>query len=645
MYENRRPRVGIMTGSFHTDYSRTVTDRLSRELLANGYEVTLFQGLDASRFLTVKGYVDEGFDEHYYTLYEYSRFMELDFLIVSFGTISAVPLPLDMERFLSCIARVPVILLETEYESEGVSYVTMDNYTGMRSCVEHLIADHGLREILYISGPKNVYDARVRLKAYEDAMASNGLAVPEGGIVYGNFTDRIDDLVEELLRRFPHPEAIVCANDDMAESVYRVLKARGLEPGRDVAVTGFDNNSFDNDMEPPLTSVTQDYDGVSACVLGMLDSLKEGKTPDSVRLPARLIKRGSCRCGSDTKTAVVGRAVRDRGRIKLLTDQNILISLMLRNILTENITVHGFFERLGGLLNSLGTGHSRIALLREPLRVEPGARLFVPEKLRLHMEQDGDAIQSWTRFSAPVVSEEHGCGLTVPTRDGLVSAVFPLFYGDTHYGVLAVTLNNSQMAFYYALSLEIGTGLKYLYMALSEQDTRRALEEKNQILDYSATHDGLTGLLNRVGLMNEIYDTLKSCSGDTRLFAVMADLDHLKQINDTFGHAYGDIAIRAAADVLQEAFPASAPLGRTGGDEFASVFRAPEGMEPDELVNRIRAACEEFDTSHEYPFYFSISIGCVELPRGDFLNVPALLQEADVLLYEAKKLRRQSVIK
>ena len=95
---SRRPVIGVMTGSFHTDFSRQVTEAICRHLKDANMDACLFQGLDASRFLKIEGYVDKSFDDHYYSQFEYSRFIRPDLIIASVSTISAVPNPLSAAR-------------------------------------------------------------------------------------------------------------------------------------------------------------------------------------------------------------------------------------------------------------------------------------------------------------------------------------------------------------------------------------------------------------------------------------------------------------------------------------------------------------------------------------------------------------------
>ncbi len=650
----RRRAVGVMTGSFHTDYSRRIAQELGRALHSKDLDVFLFQGLDASRFLNLADYVDPGFDSHYYSQFEYSKFLELDVLIISFGTISAIPGAVSLEELLSKLPKLPIILLEDERELPNGCFITVDNYAGMRECVDHLIVAHGYRSILFLSGPRGVTDAETRLRAYRDSMAEHGLPVPDTAIGYGNFTDHVDAVVEKLLADNPKAEAIVCANDEMAECVYRLLRRHGLSPGVDMAVTGFDDNISTPFMDPPLTSVRQSCRDIADRTALLVESFLNGDHPKSVRLPARLVRRSSCGCregaipteGSEKLREEHGWLMSARIKNKQLMNNNMLSALMLRNLLHENISVHLFFEKLGMQLNALKTETSMIALLREPKDVSACSKLFLPDELRVHMVQNRDSIRTWSRNQAPILT----AGESNPYRPALSGSehstcVFPLFYSNIHYGVFAVCIRPEDMLFYYTLSLEIGTGLRYLYMALDQQEARRALEQQNSILDYSASHDALTGLYNRAAVLRQIHSFVHERGEGSRFAAIMADIDHLKQINDTFGHSAGDAAIQAAAQLLQAALPEGSPLGRTGGDEFTGIFQIRDDFTSVDFKSRLRDQCQCFNDTSGKPWFEELSVGCRIFSYDRFDDITQYLKEADAELYEAKARRRSSVVR
>ncbi|MBR0171157.1 MAG: GGDEF domain-containing protein [Lachnospiraceae bacterium] len=653
--EKERYTIGIMTGSFYTDYSRAIADAICRGLAQEDVntDVFLFQGLDAIRYLNIRGEDAESFDRHYYSLFEYAKFTKPDLLIISFGTISGVSEPMALQDFIAPFDGVPVIIIEDDTEIENAISVTVDNYRGMYECTEHLIREHGCKKILFVSGPKNVPDAAQRLRGYRDAMEANGLYVEEDMIAYGNFTDRVDNLVEKLLSRTPHADAVCCANDEMAESAYRVLISRGLFPGSQVAVTGFDDNSGARYMNPPLTTVRQDFKQVTGAVVKVLHNLLQGEDAVSESIPAQLIIRASCGCFGDAlnrpERAVSehnDRVIEDRIKIKNLQNRNIISALLLRGLTSKDITSETFFGRLAQRFPHTGATRVRLLLAEHPVSVGTRNEYFLPERLRLHVLVDGEETAFYGFADAPEYTTETLPALleNVTGRDRQM-AVFPLFCEEEHYGVLFAEIDRGDMLFFYTLSLEIGTGIRYLLMDLDRQENHRALEEKNQILDFAAHHDALTGCLNRAGVMSRVFTLLHEHEREGRFVAAMADLDYLKEINDTFGHGEGDIAIQVSASILSGALAPDSVLGRSGGDEFVCFFRGGDEAAADAFVQAVKESCDRYNETSGKPFYVEVSVGCYVFDVEEGSDLLSVFQKADEKLYRAKNKRRTSAIR
>jgi two-component system cell cycle response regulator len=158
-----------------------------------------------------------------------------------------------------------------------------------------------------------------------------------------------------------------------------------------------------------------------------------------------------------------------------------------------------------------------------------------------------------------------------------------------------------------------------------------------------ALTDPLTGIYNQRYLMRHLRNLLEG--GQTREIAVlMIDVDHFKLVNDEYGHAAGDKALRAIADTLRANTRAFDSLARYGGEEFAVVM---PGTEPDDAslaAERLRAAvaAEPFALGPGISCKLTVSIGvacCQDMP----VTPEALLHAADAALYAAKHAGRNRV--
>ena len=180
---------------------------------------------------------------------------------------------------------------------------------------------------------------------------------------------------------------------------------------------------------------------------------------------------------------------------------------------------------------------------------------------------------------------------------------------------------------------------------------RRILELQQQLLAArealreQATHDGLTGLLNRNAILEVLQKELaRACREGHALALLMVDLDRFKQVNDTHGHSAGDAVLRDAALRMKETVRGYDSVGRYGGEEFVIVLPGCDGDSAFTQAERVR---ETFAAS---PFLagpqglpVTCSIGASSRARPSEADGAALLHEADLALYRAKAKGRNKV--
>jgi diguanylate cyclase (GGDEF)-like protein len=164
----------------------------------------------------------------------------------------------------------------------------------------------------------------------------------------------------------------------------------------------------------------------------------------------------------------------------------------------------------------------------------------------------------------------------------------------------------------------------------------RARESAQSTLAYRATHDTLTGAVNRVLMLDRIDHALAQDRRDP-LAVMYLDLDKFKSINDTLGHEAGDELLLAVSRRIEGTLRASDTLGRFGGDEFVLLC---EDIDPDHALrvaeSVVRVIAEPFELSGR-SVQTTISIG-VAVGDERTPDVDALIRSADQAMYEAKRL-------
>jgi two-component system, cell cycle response regulator len=154
-----------------------------------------------------------------------------------------------------------------------------------------------------------------------------------------------------------------------------------------------------------------------------------------------------------------------------------------------------------------------------------------------------------------------------------------------------------------------------------------------------ATTDFLTGLLNRRAFFDRAGEMCKRAKTGSGLTTMICDLDHFKQINDTYGHSVGDAVLRSVA---AEAAPLDGIVGRLGGEEFGIVV---EGALSDalEIAESFRRAVSGLKIySDDVAVEVTCSLGLAEWESGD--TIDSVLRRADMALYEAKRAGRNRIV-
>ncbi|MBU2644678.1 GGDEF domain-containing protein [bacterium] len=172
-------------------------------------------------------------------------------------------------------------------------------------------------------------------------------------------------------------------------------------------------------------------------------------------------------------------------------------------------------------------------------------------------------------------------------------------------------------------------------------------QQSINVLRDKATHDALTGLLNRGAIMERI-DTVFKVSKRTKdsLSVILVDIDHFKKINDSYGHLVGDEVLRDVSRRLQAQTRDSDQLGRYGGEEFLFMLYPCSSDKVDIASERFRQAIADhpiiLENGDPSGINVTISLGTATVRNSD-PNIEALLKRADEALYYSKSSGRNRV--
>ena len=176
-------------------------------------------------------------------------------------------------------------------------------------------------------------------------------------------------------------------------------------------------------------------------------------------------------------------------------------------------------------------------------------------------------------------------------------------------------------------------------------ELHRQIEAKNRQLEELALTDPLTGLSNRRAIDICASGQLSAAARhDFPIWVVMADLDHFKRINDTFGHDAGDAVLKGFSEVLKANTRQSNMCGRLGGEEFLLILTHVDRKQAEIPIERIRQQFEMQEFSFEgKTAVVTASFGVAGFRGGAPSELGSLLSRADVALYAAKSKGRNRV--
>lgn len=201
-------------------------------------------------------------------------------------------------------ARIPVVIIAGPPDTREYDVVTTDNWASAAAVVTHLVREHGSRRLFYLGDPVGAPDASQRLAAMRQALGEHPgvrLAVARH-VAFG-----VEAAAQAAARALSatsgeQPDAIVCANDQMAISLLGSLARAGVQVPIDVAVVGFGDTIPGRLIDPPLTTVHRPMRmlGTRACTRLLERIVAPGLRPSVELLPSELVIRSSCGCPPGT---------------------------------------------------------------------------------------------------------------------------------------------------------------------------------------------------------------------------------------------------------------------------------------------------------------------------------------------------------
>lgn len=623
MFGNNKKTIGVFISQVNDEYQDTLSKGIIKRAQELGYNVAFFTNFG-------------GFGQFFYDLGEayiaaLPNYEELDGIII---TPDIMMLPNLKEQYISNIksrSHCPVVSVRREIKD--FYNVLIDDNTVLDELITHFIEKHGFTRINFLSGPEGFQDTDRRLSNYKKILTKYNIPVEEERIGYGNLERNADiDAVDYWLNSpLERPQAIVCANDYLALTICRALAARGIAVPDEIAVTGCYDIEDAAEYSPSITTARMPVYEMGMEAVDKIHKHNMGEEqPKYSYMKTITMYRASCGCKKNWYHESNVRRVnhiQERETLQNEITRNAYMSTDLTGItnLDEIVNKLRFY-----IYENVKFSHFCMCLQENwDVYTSKGE----DEKTRI---DDDFMMEIGIKNKVTYTKLKCSRNELIPvelSEDKPMTYYFAVLHHQQHFfGYIGISFKVIQtyMKTFQAWLINVSNALENV----------RIHGEMNRLvyrLEDMSIRDEMTSLYNRRVLESLGKTYLNRCMAEQmKLMILTADMDGLKYINDRFGHACGDIALKEVANALLKAADDDEICIRLGGDEFMAL-----GMDYDEakmckFINRFVQELNRFNTSTEYDFEVYVSYGYnLILPNAE-TTIESCLSLADSLMYHQK---------
>ncbi len=517
---------------------------------------------------------------------------------------------------------VPVVVVDGRYD-DTVS-ISFDYAGGFEKLVRHVISEHRPQDPHIMAGFRDNKFSDERIEVFKKVIEEYGIPFTEDRVSYGEFWSRpAREAAKALLDREKLPDAVICANDIMAINVCDVFKNAGIRIPEDVIITGFDGYDETFLSSPGITTAScMTTELASITVQAVKECINKEKTGNIPVIP-RLILNESCGCPRCDEKASTVKSF-NTGFYRYQDDIRRQHSVSARMHTCRNR------DELLGVFRDYYMPNVRIIAKNDCFRSD--INFFLEDD-----DSDGFCYLYNSEIQDKPVEPFEPDDFHPDFRDCILSG-YPLIFNSLDYmnktmGYICYSFATYDITEYSktaGISNMISVGLGGYINMRYQQFLLSKVEEMYKI-------DPLTGLYNRMAF-HETFEEMKAdpANNGIPLTVIMADLDRLKKINDTFGHDAGDRAIASVATALKNACPEYALCVRFGGDEMLAFIPGEGNSEP--IIKKIEDLLNK--KSEELGYLISASCGSYVTSLSPDTDVEEIIKHADEQMYTVKRERR-----
>ncbi len=614
-----RKRIGVFIGEVNGEYQRLTLQSIFRRAGELDYDVFAFCNFGA--------YGDDVlYAEGEKEMIRLSDLSVLDGIIVEEDILGIKGMGAALEKYLKAHAKCPVVYLRTPKDS--FFNVRIENVKIMEDITRHFVVDHGFRDICFMMGKKEYVDAQERYRGFLNVMEEAGIPVTKRMVFEGDYwREKGKEAVDWFMEgRTSYPQAIICSNDYMAISICDELRKRGVRIPEEVCVSGFDNLEEARLYKPSLTSAGVSPDEIAVKAVEMIDRVCRGEEQERIEyIKPRLVLRKSCGCGEQER----------QDNWSELHDQIYNQEKNVKQIIFMTTDCQAAFEEedylrvAGKYIYNIEFDKAYLCLCDNEQELEDGACCFTENMvLKRRYTKERETVKMEKKFPRKEILPPE----IVEDAKPQAFLIFSIHYKHMVYGYMAFTFSQRRWPDPFVQAY-----LMCLANAIEDGAMHRNLTNLEEIKAVYLS-DPVTGIYNRCGYekaLRQLYE--RTCKDGRYMSIASIDMDGLKYINDSFGHAEGDEVLRHLAGVMKGLAEKDEIYARIGGDEFSMILVSDGDERHKEFEEKfIQAmAMEEKRLNKPYPFHASIGICCICEEEG--VSLMECMELADKRMYEQKR--------
>ncbi|MDD7517558.1 GGDEF domain-containing protein [Ruminococcus flavefaciens] len=628
--------LAVIVAGIDEEYQNAVLDGIKK--CAKRYRANI------SCFCSFSGVLsNKKFDVGEYNIFSLINYKKFDGMILMTNTISD---PVEKAKIIAKVkdSGLPVTVLDCDEYPEFYN-IKIDNYKAMKSLVDHILDEHKLTLVNYISGPAANPEATARYEAFCASMEEHSILIDNDRIYMGEFraADGKKAVDQFISSGMPRPQAIICANDAMALAAIEELSNYGYKVPDDIIVTGFDNTHNARHHVPQLTTISRPLEeaGYKACEILIKLSNGEEQEKETV-FEAVPVFTESCGCKCDNPIDINEHKT---SAYKLLNKCRRDISLLNRMTteIAENDTAEGNLRTVAQFIREIKCDKFCICLCSNWDEVIAGGTPSDPSYITFQ-------THGYTsKMSAPLILDG---GINIPVDEFKSSEMqpVPLKNGGNMSYFMPLHFRERCLGYYIFVNSDFPTKSLLCHSLMlnisnSIENIRKLLHMSSMIkeLDRLYVIDPLCNIYNRNGFIREADETFKNCkeSGHKMLISFI-DMDGLKLINDNYGHKEGDFALQCLARVIRDCCRGDRICARFGGDEFIILGENAADNDIDILESVFRVQLDNMNKVIRKPYSLDASIGTIVTDVDAGSTLFNLITKADEIMYEKKKRKKTS---